>query len=536
MRGISGALGGIVSGLGKIGLAGLGVSAIGNALSGLTDGLMADAIGAEQIAKATEAVIASTKGVAGISAAAVADLAGELSRLTPFEDEAIAGAQNLLLTFTGIGKDVFPTATETVLNMSQALGQDLKSSALQLGKALNDPIAGVTALRRVGVQLTDAQQDLIKSLMASGDLLGAQKVILGELETEFGGAARAAGETFAGKLTILQTQIGNVKEAIGGALIPVFSDLMTSMTPAISLFAERLPGAIAALRFEFDGVVTALRTDAGALGPILAGWGAAFVAWIGPMIAPMLAELGRLATQALAWIKAQIPPLLAQLQLWGNQFSAWIGPMILPMLSEAGKIVTNFLDWITLQGPPLAQRFLSDWVPAAIGWVARVAVDIVPKLLGLILVVGAWILTEAVPRLIKFAFAMGTAIVTGILQGIGNLAGKLGEFIGGELAKIQIDVGPFHLSGREGFRIDAPQMPSISLPSIPGFASGGMVPGPMGAPMLAVVHGGERVLPVGRGGNGGGPTINIYGPVYASDMETVIADAYWRLKRRGEID
>ena len=32
---------------------------------------------------------------------------------------------------------------------------------------------------------------------------------------------------------------------------------------------------------------------------------------------------------------------------------------------------------------------------------------------------------------------------------------------------------------------------------IPGFASGGVVPGPVGAPMLAVVHGGERVVPVG---------------------------------------
>jgi len=30
--------------------------------------------------------------------------------------------------------------------MSTAMGQDLKSSAIQLGKALNDPIQGVAAL------------------------------------------------------------------------------------------------------------------------------------------------------------------------------------------------------------------------------------------------------------------------------------------------------------------------------------------------------------------------------------------------------
>ena len=63
-----------------------------------------------------------------------------------------------MLTFTGVGKDVFPQAIQTVLDMSQALGQDLKSSTVQLGKALNSPIDGITALSRVGVSFTDAQK------------------------------------------------------------------------------------------------------------------------------------------------------------------------------------------------------------------------------------------------------------------------------------------------------------------------------------------------------------------------------------------
>src|SRR5262245_66611796 len=76
--------------------------------------------------------------------------------------------------------------------MSAALGQDGKASAIQLGKALNDPIKGVTALQRVGVSFTKSQKNQIKALVESGNTLGAQKVILRELGKEFGGAAKAA--------------------------------------------------------------------------------------------------------------------------------------------------------------------------------------------------------------------------------------------------------------------------------------------------------------------------------------------------------
>lgn len=99
----------------------------------------------------TNAVLKSTKGVAGVTAKAVDDLASSLQSVTKFSDEEVRSAENLLLTFTKIGKDIFPEVTKTVLDMSTALGQDLKSSSVQLGKALQDPVLGITALRRVGV-------------------------------------------------------------------------------------------------------------------------------------------------------------------------------------------------------------------------------------------------------------------------------------------------------------------------------------------------------------------------------------------------
>jgi len=141
----------------------------------------------------TTAVLKSTHAASGETAQSISDLAGNLSHLTKFSDDTVQAGENMLLTFTNIGKTVFPQATKTVLDMSQALGQDTKSSAIQLGKALNDPITGVSALQRVGVTFTQKQKDLIKTYMDHNQVAKAQGVILKELQTEFGGAAEAAG-------------------------------------------------------------------------------------------------------------------------------------------------------------------------------------------------------------------------------------------------------------------------------------------------------------------------------------------------------
>lgn len=179
----------------------------------------------------TNAVLKSTKGVAGVTAEQIDKLASSLQRTTKYSDEQVRSGQNMLLTFTKIGKDTFPQATETMLDMSTALGQDLQSSAIQLGKALQDPIRGVTALRRVGVNFSEEQQKQIKNFVDTNRLAEAQALILKELQTEFGGSAKAAGETFAGKLAILKNQFDEVKESIGGVLV-------TALTPLMQRLAE----------------------------------------------------------------------------------------------------------------------------------------------------------------------------------------------------------------------------------------------------------------------------------------------------------
>lgn len=190
---------------------------------------------AAKVAAQTNAVITSTGGVANVTAGDVDHLAEALMRKSGVDDEAIKSSENLLLGFTNIrnevgrGNDVFNKATAAVLDYSVRTGRDASQAAILFGKALNDPIKGLSALTRVGIQFTAAQKDQIKSLVDSGDLMGAQKLVLAELETRYGGAAEAAGKTLPGQLAVLNESFNNLAGEIVARLVPAFQALLDSI-------------------------------------------------------------------------------------------------------------------------------------------------------------------------------------------------------------------------------------------------------------------------------------------------------------------
>lgn len=189
----------------------------------------------EVIGAQTVAVIKSTGGAAGVTAEQVRALADRLEGLTATEAEAIQEGANLLLTFrnirngAGANERVFDRATELMVDMARAMGTDAAGSAIQLGKALNDPIAGVTALTRMGVQFTREQRDLIKSLVESNDMFGAQRVILDELESQFGGSGAAYASTLAGQVDTLNHNMGALAEEMMLELMPALQEVMDWM-------------------------------------------------------------------------------------------------------------------------------------------------------------------------------------------------------------------------------------------------------------------------------------------------------------------
>lgn len=210
----------------------------------------------EQIMAQTEQRLKSTGGSANVTADDIVGLAGRLRDLSGVDDEVIQSSENLLLTFgnvrneVGKGNDIFDRTTSAVLDYATAQNNGAIPSTDQmtaatklLGRALNDPEAAMGRLGRAGIFLSDQQKELIRSSVAVGDTLGAQKVILDAVEQKYNGAAAAAGDTFAGKLAIVQSKLGDVQEEIGGALVPVLEgllDVLIALAPAFSLVAKGL--------------------------------------------------------------------------------------------------------------------------------------------------------------------------------------------------------------------------------------------------------------------------------------------------------
>lgn len=173
-------------------------------------------IEAERVQAQLAARIKSTGAAARLSLGDLNKMAAALQFKTSFDDESIGSVQTLLLQFTKIGRETFPQATEAVLNLSTAMGTDLNSAALQVGKALNDPVKGFAALSRAGIQFSAEQKAIIKDMAKLGDTAGAQRVILGELEKQMGGAATAARNTLGGAIKALQNSFDNLLEGNSG--------------------------------------------------------------------------------------------------------------------------------------------------------------------------------------------------------------------------------------------------------------------------------------------------------------------------------
>jgi hypothetical protein len=372
------------------------------AFAGLTatvSGLIATYRTQEQAERKLETALTSTSYAAGISADELKNLASELQSVSTFGDEAIIEAQALLLTFTKIGKDVFPMATESILNMSAAMGTDLKSSTVMLGKALNDPIAGVTALSRAGVQLTETQKEQIKTQTELGNVSKAQKIILQELETQFGGQARATAEG-TGRFIQLSNTLGDVAEVIGKNLVPPLSNLAKILNEVLGnilkkdgeqfgkmaaralLFATNLAGLTAGFALFTKGLIAARLAVAGfalsfkSLGRAIArtGIGAIFVG-IGLAIDQLMFNFENFVTKAQLIFIELVMFLEQQFKILRKEFETTF--VMLQALMEAviklpgafvktwkgiGKMVKDFFIKPTAEAtaeyPDLIQRML----------------------------------------------------------------------------------------------------------------------------------------------------------------------------------
>lgn len=419
---------------------GLGLGALVVGVGALAAKAFNDLREAEVIAAQTSAVLDSTAGAAGRTQGQIEKLAGSLSKLSGVEDEAIQKGQNMLLTFTQIKGDTFDAATKAALDLSVAMGKDMTSSATLVGKALNDPIKGIGALSKVGVQLTADQKGLIKSLVETGDVAGAQAVILGELNTQFGGSAEAFGKTFDGSLGRVKVALGNLGETLMSGLLPAataalggFATLLEGVgdNPAFVRIVEQI-GSFATALFNGTGPIGEFGGAIASILPLVSPFALIFkaLAPVLPTLSGAFQQLGAALSGALVSILPTLQSLLSTLISTLSGIFAAVLPVVIGLVIQLAGVFTTIAPTIASLGKLLAST-LAKVLPI-IGELFASIAKVLGTVLAAILPVIADLFSAIAGVLKKLApiFVQLVGFVAELFEAFAPLIVTLGKLLG----------------------------------------------------------------------------------------------------------
>jgi hypothetical protein len=394
---------------------------------------------AEQGAAQTEAALTSMGNASGRSFEQLTAAAqGFQDTLAVDADEVLQKVTANLLTFGNVAEGQFDRAQLAALNLSRRMGGDMQAAALMVGKALNDPIQGLTALRRVGIQFTEQQKEQIKAMTEAGNVAGAQGIMLAELERQFGGAAAAYAATAAGQAEATALAMGDVQETFGQMVAEVGLPFLTMLRDLLKGFLDLDPG--------MQKVIAGGLLLVAALGPILGVLGALLtvIAGVGPamvVLAPIFAGVAAAAATAggviMGTLGAALAFILSPIGLVVAAVAALIAIWVF-FGDDIQRVVGHVWEWLQGKFGELVQ-WLGGLVESVTKWwgdvsavFARVAPGIVQFLLtplrGLFDMwkaqwdTAVFVVTQVVPQVIN--------AVRGLYEGVNQwLRGRLGAVI-----------------------------------------------------------------------------------------------------------
>jgi phage-related protein len=481
--------------------------------------------------------VAESMGLFGTETATVSarlvDLANKQAIATGVDQNAIKLTQAKLLTFKELAAtagDVggsFDRATAAAIDLAAAGFGSAESNAVQLGKALNDPIKGITALNRSGITFTEVEKEKIKTLTESGKVLEAQELILKAIETQVGGTAEA---TVNGSDQI-KVAFSQLKENVGAELAPAFTQLTTALLPVIAQLGPVLASVFSNLTPIFStlvGILPTVATLIEKLAPIVGLLFEAFAEIIDAAL-PFLIEL---MEALMPIIEALIPPIIEVVKA------------LLPLIPAAVEIVRALLPLIELVLPMLV-----DWLKIVSG-----VIVIVANIISRVLIFAIDLLVGAFKGAVSFLKVVGDAF-SNVFKGIANFVVSYINFIIGAfegmvnfiikginlmvdaLNKLKFNVPDWvPIIGGQKFGLNLSRVASIALGRIPALAEGGFVNKPTTA--LIGEAGPEVVIPLNRfedmmglNGQGASQTVNYYAaPNQSLDAEQALFQAIQRSK------
>lgn len=295
-----------------------------------------------------DAVLTAAGGVTGTTTARIEELANALQQSTRFADDEVIAAASLLSTFhqvrneIGAGNDIFDRAIQAASGLAAAMGEDLQSATLKLGRALEDPLTGLMMLRRAGIIFTAGEREQIKILVQHGQVLEAQRIILEKVEGKTRGVATAMAQTPFGHFIQAWNAVKDALKPVGGILAEVLVPIADLVKKAAEAFKNLDPA--------IQRIVVIIGTALAAIGPLLIAFATMAKLWaflktvgmlgLAPTLGLIVIALGALVAAGLAivenwaWIKVQAVSLWTLIK---DVFFTAI-ELILQKVADLGKL------------------------------------------------------------------------------------------------------------------------------------------------------------------------------------------------------
>lgn len=231
---------GAINAFGRVGVAAASVMAAWGAVSGTIGKSLNIYKQAERAEMLLSAAIRNRGETTQLTTDQLLENASALSKLgSAGRTDILKGITTQLLTFRNISDEIFSDVQKTVLDVATVLSPDgnldfgqLKTAAIQLGKALNEPGQALSALTRSGIQFSVQQKEMIKDLFASGEMLEAQKLILQEVNKQYGTAYEQTGKG-AGQFQMIAKAIKGFQKEVGSIISEYFAPIAGRVTDLI---------------------------------------------------------------------------------------------------------------------------------------------------------------------------------------------------------------------------------------------------------------------------------------------------------------
>ena len=351
-------------------------------------------------------------------------LAESTARQTGVDQNSIKMTQAKLLTFSALGETAdevggaFDRATAAAVDMAAAGFGEASMNAVQLGKALQDPIKGITALGQSGATFTDAEKDLIKAMVEAGDTAGAQEMILAAVEKQVGGTAKATANA-SDKMKVAFSQ---VMEKVGLKLLPVFEKLTQFLVGKVIPAAERMVGFV---RAHWIPIVAGLTAGFVALVPVLVALAAAGWAAVAPMLvaaAPFIAVGLAIAglTAGVIWLYENWTPFQVAVDATAQFFKEEVIP-----------VFRELVDFIADKVVPVVWSIAKIWIDIHIK-IAEIIILVVGKVAGFVSDVTGFVATivAAVWSIAQTWIDIHIKIAETIILVVGKVAGFVSDVLG----------------------------------------------------------------------------------------------------------